>query len=322
MQSIEPAKKLRQDLCRLARFGANVADAHSCFIFLPQTMLRDDDTPPSSDEAKYITLAGYHSLSNDVIREAKLIRGNGLVGWVAKHHRSIHVSPFEHDSRTLGMYTLDQSLKSFIGIPIALEEQVAEYKDGSSGVLACDSRKSFAFSKLHGKLLEDLAREVSNTILLLNHFQRKTLGGASWQVFSRRAADLMQALGAMSVEALRIKLKNFEMLEQSLGTPRAIEFVEQFNRLIQQALPPHVPSMRLPNGDTVIVLDNMMTSFYENKVRAMCDHCVMEGKKLAFEFSRSSFKQKRSGPRNIDGLISDTAYETPKLQKAYGYEHC
>jgi hypothetical protein len=108
---------------------------------------------------------------------AKIARGNGLIGWVAKHNRSIHVSPFERDSRTLGIYSEDQQLKSFIGIPVNLgagnpsggasSPSAGGEESANVGVIACDSKKSFAFSKLQGKLLEDLAAEVSNTVRLI-----------------------------------------------------------------------------------------------------------------------------------------------------------
>ena len=34
------AINVRADLCRLARFAANISDSHSCFIFLPSRLLK------------------------------------------------------------------------------------------------------------------------------------------------------------------------------------------------------------------------------------------------------------------------------------------
>ncbi|MCB0335560.1 MAG: hypothetical protein KDD62_04620, partial [Bdellovibrionales bacterium] len=52
---------LRESLCRLARFGANITDSHSCFVFLPALPSGSQLTQAYSE--KHIVLAGYHSLS-------------------------------------------------------------------------------------------------------------------------------------------------------------------------------------------------------------------------------------------------------------------
>jgi hypothetical protein len=70
-----------------------------------------------------------------------------------------------------------------------------------------------------------------------------------------------------SVEILRISIENLSQLETRLGTTWAIEAAEQFVRLIQQALPPHFPITRMPNGDVLVALDNMMSSFFQQKFR-------------------------------------------------------
>lgn len=294
---------LKRDLCRLARFGANVSDAHSCFIFLPSSLFADN-TPGLSatgadervDQAG-VVLAGMHSLSTDIKSQCRVRLGSGLIGWVAKHQQPIHVSPFEHDSRTLGMYTTDQQLKSLIGIPVILNETAAGVKN-VAGVIACDSKKSYAFSKLQGKLLENLAAEIANTVKLNIACQQQAEHELSWHDFLYRGNALIDALGKGAIEVLRIRVTSMDTLEQELGVGDYIQFMKQIRRLIQQALPPHYPAYILPNGDLVAVVDNMMSAFYENKVRALSDHVTKGRIPIAFEFTRSSFRstQNRNNP--------------------------
>jgi hypothetical protein len=229
-----------------------------------------------------VELIGYHSLSNDVV--AQPIRsGGGLIGWVARHGRSIHVSPFEHDSRTLGIYSRDQQLKSFIGIPIIIPA-LNGTTDERFGVVACDSKKSYAFSKLQGKLLEDLAETVSCTILLGQQSLQAKRRKLGWDQFVSQARDLAATIGADAIDTFRLRVTNFEMLEGSLGTAESLALVEQVLRLIEQALPPHTPVVKLPNGDLLIALDNMMLTLYQNKILTICERISNRGAHVEVQF--------------------------------------
>jgi len=314
---------IRADLCRLARFGANIADAHSCFIFLPRELLVAESSGASavSGPSDSLALGGFHSFSPDVFKDCSLPRGSGLIGWVAKHNRSIHVSPFERDSRTLGVYSVDQQLKSFIGIPIRLHGVAASGDQPPVGVVACDSKKAFAFSKVQGKLLEDLSAEIAREVELV---ERSAAGGSAvvpWEIFFAQSEQLAQALGPNAVEVLRVRPTNFGVLERSLGTGQAMQLVEQTIRLVQQALPPHFPFVRLPNGELLLVVDNMMTSFYEGKIRAICGHVgVGQRQKVCpeFEFVRSSARRKRGEPFSLASLIAETGAAAVPVESVAG----
>ena len=309
---------IKADLCRLARFGANISDSHSCFIFLPSRVLHGDDQSRQQARQDALELAGFHTLSSDVLERCRLAVDSGIIGWVSKHHQSIHVSPFEHDSRTLGMYRADQKLKSFIGIPIPVAAGNSEGRS-TSGVIACDSKKSYAFSKLQGKLLEDLAVEVANTLRLSLLCVSRAGGDASWQAFLKRAQAVFGALGKNSVDVLRARPENFDALERVLGTSGCVGLIEQIYRLVQQALPPHFPAHRLPNGDIVIIMDNMMSSFYQNKLEAFSQHVARDHHRVSFSFTKASFSDKRYRNCSLEELIasSNTAVETaqPDLKK-------
>jgi hypothetical protein len=330
-------KALRADLARLARFGANIADAHSCFIFLPRRLVLSaaESATSANDEAAHLgrgeedllMLGGLHSLSTDVFRECVLPRGSGLIGWVAKHNRSIHVSPFERDSRTLGVYSIDQQLKSFIGIPIPVASGGAVVGDEtgepnpSVGVVACDSKKAFAFSKVQGKLLEDLAREISRHVELTAVCTARSSFETSWDTFSARGERLLEALGPAAVDVVRLRPCNGVALERALGSGEMIALVERTYRLIEQALPPHSPIVRLPNGEMLFVVDNMMSSFYEGKIRAICGHVGANQRAKVtpeFEFVRSGSggRRKRSEVLTLRQLVAETIQE--QSQGAHG----
>lgn len=315
---------LRRDLSRLARFGANLSDAHSCFIFLPSELLRADSCQPADGTEAFseqLELAAYHTLSCDVLPDCMLTSGSGLIGWVAKHARSIHVSPFERDSKLLGIYGSDQELKSFIGIPIPLSNPDKQ-NSAVSGVVACDSCKSFAFSKLQGKLLEELACEISNVIKL--HFEVRNSGKRQdcWQDFLRGAIGLAESLGRESLAILRLRLRNFDSLERELGTPDCLELLNQVYRLIRQAIPEHFPLLVLGNGDIVVALDSMASSFYESRIRAICTHRGIEGRQPIFEFSSRSFREKQYRSASIERLVTETAFirsESGRKEELYEY---
>lgn len=308
--------QLEKDLHRLAAFGLNITDAHSCFIFVPPQILSSSPQPENlpdnsqNDTPQFLEIGGVSTLSQEVVEHCKIFLDSGLIGWVAKHARSIHVSPFEHDSRTLGVYSADQQLKSFIGIPVALGEPDYTGRCSLTGVIACDSKKSFAFSKLQGKLLENLAAEVANTITLHRRSQDTGAPQSNWDTFLENACSLGHSLGVLSLEIMRIRHSGFESLEQSLGTMKAIEITRQSHRLIQQALPPLYPSLILPNGDMVIALDTMMSSLIENKVRALCDHLSTDTARLEFEFIKNPMRKRKERSVHLETLVVETAPKT------------
>jgi len=320
-----PDLSLRDDLCRLARFGANLADAYSCFIFLPHDALSEIDPDSRSMRTKGddLIMLGHHTLSSDVLIEQPIPPGYGLIGWVASNHRSIHVSPFDRDSRTLGVYSEDQQLKSFIGIPIILSSASLGEKR-TSGVIACDSKKAYAFSKIQGKLLEELSWEVSTVVRLYRKVAKAASRDSSWDKFLSQGRELVHVLGANSVEVIRLKLRNFSQLESRLGTSGATSLISQVHRLIEQTVPPHFPMYRTPTGDLILCVDNMMSSYFENKIHALCEHISQAGrtsKGLKPLYSVSRRSPGKSSVVDLEAMVADTAdaSDEPIIGKgAYG----
>ena len=123
--------------------------------------------------------------------------------------------------------------------------------------------------------------------------------------------QLREAIGTSSLEVLRIRLANAEQLEQKIGTEACINLIEQCLRLIEQSLPPHFPALKHPSGDIIIILDNMMSSFYENKITAICSHISGGKQQVSFSFARSSFKEKSNRNATLETLIANTCKVVP-----------
>ncbi len=316
--SSSTSRKLKNDLCRLARFGANITDAYSCFIFLPRHLLSPTPASPQYE----LELGGLHSLSNDVNIPCLIPQESGLIGWTAKHRRSIHVSPFERDSKTLGVYKEDQKLKSFIATPIRLRLTSHSQKT-TTGVVACDSKKSFAFSKVQGKLLDDLSQEIANTVELNIGYCDPSQDSTSWKHFTSQSEALVDSLGANSVEVLRIDISDIQSLELASGLPRTLETMEALHRLILQALPPHFPLFRLPEGGCLTLVDKMMGAFYENKIQAIFNTLNIPSP-LSISFHRTPLKTKRFRSCSLEQAISEAAlppHPSPIRQRGHFHEH-
>lgn len=148
-------EQLRETLGDLARLIANLCEAYTCAIYL-------------ADNARNVLLpASVHTLSREFCQQTEIPFGHGLIGWTAEHKLHICVSPFERDARTLLCYRSDQALKSFIAVPILVND------DELLGVICCDSKKNYAFAKITEKLLHDCAAHATRIIGLYRELGAK-----------------------------------------------------------------------------------------------------------------------------------------------------
>jgi hypothetical protein len=333
--------QIREDLKKLAKLAANVSDAHTCIIFLPTGLLTSSAPQRSPENSSFIPLShtphqqapqsdtielkkvfqvgpdvavgsiemvATHSASTCLVRDCRIQVGNGLIGWVAENSRSIHVAPFDMDSSVLGIYTETEPLKSLVAVPIPMPTENPNSRT-FSGVLMCDSRKAFAFTKPQMKHLEEIATLVSR-LLFWTLFKKETTSTEnSWDSFLTKTTQLSEAIGHDSIEMVRISLDSFADLETAHGISGAVHQSEQFLRLIQQALPPHFPLVRLPNGDILVALDNMMTAFFQNKIRTLANHLNDQVKPFIIRIQSFSAKASRARGFDIDAILQ--ALPTP-----------
>jgi signal transduction protein with GAF and PtsI domain len=136
-----PAKP-SSDLDDLIKLVSNVTDAFTAALFVTE------------DKGESLVLTACHSLSRNVVPGATIGLGEGLIGWVAKHNKPVHATQFDRDTRSLMYYQTDESIKSFMAVPV----------DGGRGVLAVDSKHTFVFTDKAQKILGDLAVVVGNTL--------------------------------------------------------------------------------------------------------------------------------------------------------------
>lgn len=139
---------------------ANITESYSAVVFLLRSGDLAGASAVSGEHSAYLEVAGVHTLSRDFLYNAKIPVGSGIIGWVAETKQRISVFPFEHDSRTLMYYRTNQDLKSFLALPVLAT-------DGRLiGVIACDSKKSYAFPKVAEKLLANCAQQICSLVTL------------------------------------------------------------------------------------------------------------------------------------------------------------
>lgn len=300
--------RVDNELKRLASFGANLVDAHSCFVLLPNQLesVLDDNTQDirnTRTDRPALTLAAHYSHSSSIVEQAYLPHDSGLLGWVAKNQRPIQVSPFDRDSRTLGVYADRVEIKSLLALPIHLTPLNSE-RITQVGVLACDSLSNDSFSPTHLSWLHDLTVQIGTMTKLLWQNQKTVEQTPSWNVFQARSLELIETLGVNCVDILRINISNIEGIENQVGTARCVDLMELFTRLINQALPPYCPSYRLPNGGLVIILDNMLSAFIENKIRAIANHIASTKERFELSFLKTPCLNNKGEPTNLSHLLS------------------
>lgn len=278
-------QKTQKRLGRLVRISANLTQAHSCFLLLP-----DPESTGSHLSDPALRLIASHSLSNELLDAGQIalkadLLKKGLLGWIVQNGRHICASPFDGSSFEAIFYKQEQGLKSFLGLPIRLSSAApAELSQIQNGVLICDSRAPYAFSDLQVKLLGDLTEEIAEAYFSADSFRKSSAQvlnlseSDEYSAFFTRALELISKSGPQAVEVLRLNCLNFSDLERSQGTDRCVRFFHQFARLVKQAMPQHFACCALPNADVLIVLDKMMGKFYENRLMALCDHLKEEAK--------------------------------------------
>jgi hypothetical protein len=321
--------QIREDFQALARLAAALTDAHSSAVFLPTELLVRSHslTSPARSGLKAATntarTKGLHSAIFDnegdrrvssidlvavqsyakLARDCRIQVGSGLLGWVADQGRPIHLTPFDVGPSALGVYIDNEPIKSLVAVPIQIPHQEGSHAETCHGVLMCDSLKPDGFSNLHVKLLEQLAALASRLIFWGRSSSDDTRIETSWDFFCRKTNELGEAIGAASIEVLRIRVESFNEAAHAFGISSAVQSTEQFVRLAQQALPPHFPLAKLPNGDIVIALDNMMGSFFEQKLRSLAQHLGSSSKPFSITLDSFGARVGAHGRCDMDATL-------------------
>lgn len=255
--------------------------------------------PLDNFDASTLKLFAFHSLCPNINSECDTEVGQGLIGWIAQTGTPLHVSPFERDSKILPAYREDLQLKSFIGVPIKLSSSM-------TGVLACDSKKSFAFSRIQVKLLEQHAEQIAATISMAVNMSQQLQSKDPWSNFVTQVEQYKARNPQCHTDLLRIRAANYELLESSLGLSEAANLIDRCFDILKRATAGNPPSIVASNGDLILVIDQMMATYVENRVIALCGRVVSDGLSINPIVGRALRYDRRARTRNrtLDQLVN------------------
>ena len=118
-------------------------DAHTVALFLTK-----------GDGA--LSLFCFWSFSEDIEEGARVLKGQGPIGWVFRENRPLNISRFREEERPLGIYKKVPGIKALLAVPLP----------EGQGVLMVDSRTRLAFSRKQEKILLSFARTISHVLSL------------------------------------------------------------------------------------------------------------------------------------------------------------
>ncbi len=325
---------IKDDLVDLVKLASSLTEAHTIAVFLPTHLTSPRLQPDSSIigglskltakdaiplkkiiEPGYdtknasIELVAVHSYSK-ITKDARIQAGAGLLGWVAEQGRPIYLS--QSDIPKLpALYIEPEIVQSLAALPIDCSKADPSRELKLHGVLMCDSLRSEAFSNSDIKLLEQISRQCQKLIYWASNATAASQVESSWDTFRQKVIHLGDAIGQDSIDLLKLRIESFQELADARGLSEAVKYSEQFFRLVQQALPPHFPIARIPSGEIVIAVDNMMSTFFQQKLHNLAVHLSSKDRPLTVAVEHYGAKTEQSGKCNID----ITLQQQPKFKR-------
>jgi transcriptional regulator with GAF, ATPase, and Fis domain len=143
---------------------ANTFDAYSAVLFL-------------ADSPDQYRLASYFSLGDDLLQDAKINPGKGVVGWVLRNNQPLLVNNFELQGESLGYYSSrgESVVKAFMGCPL---------RDGQ-GALCVDSKKSYSFNTKDQKILHQFTEFIATLQLDTNRSESSKMDFRYYQALQQ-----------------------------------------------------------------------------------------------------------------------------------------
>lgn len=321
------------DFQEIATLAATVTNAHSSAIFLPTDLFNQHSTsqtswsPPQNELKNRDTIRLHHVVDqgteqrrgsidliavrsqSKLVRDCRLQVGSGLLGWVAEQGRPIHLTPFEVGSQAVGIYLDNEPIKSLVALPIQTNLTTSTHPS-PYGVLMCDSLRADSFTNDHIKTLEQIAKLIQRLIYWTLQRSQSAHSETSWEHFQHKTVALGDAIGADSIEVLRLRIESSGELERSVGLSETVRHVEQFFRLAHQALPPHFPHTRLPTGEMIICVDNMMSAFFQQKLQTLANHLHSTRKPMRVAIQNFSARLSANGHCDLDATLQQEPLTT------------
>lgn len=179
----------------MAGIALNFFDAYTAAIFLPA----DDGPRGVGEQEETCRLAAHLSLGDDVIKNAVIAPGMGIVGWIIRNKKPLLISNFDQKRGRLGYYgpKAEAGIRAFMGCPL----------EGVPGAICLDSKKTFTFGEKDQKILGQLAsligaqyrngRSIETSLLEHSYYQcLRVIGGLrkkhpKWTGFQAALLDLL-----------------------------------------------------------------------------------------------------------------------------------
>ncbi|HMO01897.1 MAG TPA: GAF domain-containing protein [Oligoflexia bacterium] len=302
----------------IAKLAAKATSAHTVFVLLSSELLRLNNKANSKYQAynQEFVLFNWHSLSNSINTEYRVATGQGFAGWVAGNRKPLTISPLNRDSKQLGLYTANIGINSLVAVPIIDHYSNSDHHNSPLrpllGILICDSLQTYAFDREAIEVIEEVASQTASAIIY--HFQEKRVSDdrASWNKFVRKTHQLIDQLGKNSLDVLRVKIKNFREFELKNGPAACIAAYQAFSRQIEELLPENGTFMALSNSDLVIVIDNMLSDFIEDKLLTIAKHTDLLTKGYYFS-NRKVLELTNNQNQQENNLWSQFAIKITKL---------
>ena len=115
---------------------SNTTDAYTTALFL------------NDPRQGGLFLYAWQSLSRNIKEDVVIRPGDGLVGYVFKNNEPVNIDQFDRDTRQLLFYKVDESIKSFMAVPLG----------DAAGVLVVDSKQRYVFTDKSHKILYQFGR--------------------------------------------------------------------------------------------------------------------------------------------------------------------
>lgn len=246
---------LTTTLERAVRVAHAIKNTWSACIFLPAGY-------PEVPDAKDFQLEAFCTSGQGLVNGTFLDSMRSPVGWVAQQRSTVHLPSLECGTESLGYYIKDEGVRSFAGFPINLPDS------DLCGVLTLDAREPDAFCVSELAAGADLAQLTSLSICQQS-YNEVTSSRMLWVSFVERAVALGSSLGIEALDLLRVKLLPFIELEGRVGTYQALKSFDHALHLLENSLPNQFPIFRLPSGDILLLVDGLMTRFFEDKIRLL-----------------------------------------------------
>lgn len=288
--------------------------AQTTLIFLPHDSCATEETEQVQDSVVLSICGEASDFVIDPKHKAKV--GIGIIGLVAKNETPVRISDFQHSTKALGFYKQNLNIESLVAIPIKLGIKTAAL-EAQTGVLYCDSPEPDFFSPGMVLALEQYADLIARIFRLEQQQSEDIPEAVSNDEFARSVDMLIKQLGPQSIDLIRIELNNKKDLENALGFQQSVSTFEKMRRLTRQAIPANYPVLHTATGETLIALDNMVSSFYENKLRIIAAQLSPDNLALDFEFNNFAFKSGKAinGSNFMDNLIPKSETKVSLKQK-------